>query len=109
MPEVRPVERDEVLAGHHEVHPDRFAEVVGETEGTGDTAAENVQPAGAGQVLEVELGGRRDVVADDDELAHTREGAAAAIRVSLARSGVSRLAWTAPPNRAGRPYQVNPS
>ena len=73
--QVRPLEDDGVLLAEHEVRADVLADVMREKEGGRDTPTEDVEAAGAaGEVVEREVGGRRRVVADDDELArsHTR-------------------------------------
>jgi len=64
---------DRKLVGDDEVDSDALADPVREEHAGGDTPAEEVEPARTGDVRQrdrVRIGGH--VVADDDELAHTR-------------------------------------
>ena len=77
------VEDDGKLVTEHEVDTDVLAEVVGEKERGRDTPTEDVEAAGAaGEVVERELRGRRGVVPDDDELAHTRHSSGRGLHLS---------------------------
>jgi len=73
VPEAVGVEGDRKLVGDDEVDSDALADPVREEHAGGDTPAEEVEPARTGDVRQrdrVRIGGH--VVADDDELAHTR-------------------------------------
>jgi len=79
----RAVEDDGDGIVEYEVDADVLAEVVGEKQGGRDTPTEDVEAAGAaGEVVEREIGSRRGVVADDDELTHSRRSRGRGIRLS---------------------------
>jgi len=98
----RAVEDDGDGVVEHEVDPDVIADVVGEKEGGRDTPTEDVEAAGtAGEVVEREIGCRRGIVADDDELAHTRHWPGRELRLSD-RTETSNRAAGPPDDVQGR-------
>ncbi len=95
--EVAPVERDGELVGEDEVDPHVLADGVREEEGGRNAPTEHVEATGdAREVVEREVGGRRSVVTDDDELAHGCSVRASALGYSIrivaaASRGESRI------------------